>query len=369
MGRQVIPGTGIKRVLVEQGAESYSFTSQVLDRLPRIPSARSGSNHRSDLTEDEQGLSKETLYLVRGKGRFLKPCPGTKRYICCGYQILNVATNCPLDCSYCILQAYFNQPYLRVFVNLEEQIDQVLDYIEGEGSKLFRVGTGEFTDSLALDPVVRWTDLLLPRFCDKDNAVLELKTKTDRVGGLLSSKYRDRIIVSWSLNSPFIVSREEHKTAGLKARLKAAARCQAEGFVLGFHLDPLIPHPRWKEEYLRTLDLLDKYVDPKRIIWVSLGAFRFMPHLKPVIRKRHPGTCVLDGEFITGLDGKMRHFKPIRIELYAYMREKLTEWHPDCGLYLCMEADDVWRKGLGWSPKNSPGLRDFLDNRVKDIFG
>src|SRR5512136_3469961 len=74
---------------------------------------------------DEFDLDKETLRFVSFPGQLLKPCPGTREYLCCGYQILNIGTNCPLDCSYCILQAYFNQPSLRVFVNLEEQLEAI----------------------------------------------------------------------------------------------------------------------------------------------------------------------------------------------------------------------------------------------------
>jgi spore photoproduct lyase len=358
----------IKKVLVEEGARKRAFTDEVLSRLPGIP-----VQHVKDITSaivsDELDMGKDTLHLLSYKGEFLKPCPGTREYICCGYQILNVATNCPMNCSYCILQSYFNQPNLRVFVNLDEQIDQVLNKIDSKPECIFRVGTGEFTDSLAIDPITCWSDLLVPRFSKRKNAVLELKTKTTQVDRLVAGKYRDRIIVSWSLNSPYISAHEEHKAASLKKRLEAARQCQSEGFVLGFHFDPLIPHPNWKDEYLRTIELMDKYVDPKGIIWISLGSFRFMPGLKPIIRRRHPGSCVLDGEFITGLDGKMRYFKPIRIALYKFMRENLEKWHQNLGLYLCMESDDVWQKSLGWSPKNSLGLRRYLDRRVVEIFG
>ncbi|MBW2614918.1 MAG: DNA photolyase [Deltaproteobacteria bacterium] len=358
----------IKKVIIEKEASGHALTDQILRRIPDIP-VQTIEETESKASPDETDMGKETLHLLSYKGEFLKPCPGTREYICCGYQILNVATNCPLDCSYCILQSYFNQPYLKTFVNLEQGVEQVLKVIDSSPDLVFRVGTGEFTDSLAIDPITRWSDWLLPLFSKRKNAVLELKTKTDNIRGLLNSKFRDRIIVSWSLNSPLITAREEHRAVSLKKRLEAARQCQSEGFVLGFHFDPLIPHPKWKEEYTKTLELLDKYIDPKGIIWISLGSLRFMPGLKPIIRRRHPNTCVLDGEFIIGLDGKIRYFKPIRMELYSYMRRNLEKWHPDSGLYLCMESHDVWQKSMGWSPENSNGLRRYLDRRVVEIFG
>ncbi len=361
-------GFKIKKVIIEKKASEEEFTHRILSRLPGIP-VHDGEETVPGATPDKPDMGKEILHLLPYKGEFLKPCPGTRKYICCGYQILNVATNCPLDCSYCILQSYFNQPYLKTFVNLEQGVEHVLKVIDSRPDQVFRIGTGEFTDSLAIDPITRWSEWLLPLFSKRKNAVLELKTKTDNIRGLLDSGFRDRIIVSWSLNSPFIAVREEHRAASLKKRLEAARQCQSEGFVLGFHFDPLIPHPKWKEEYAKTLELLEKYIDPKGVIWISLGSLRFMPGLKSIIRKRHPDTCVLDGEFIMGLDGKMRYFKPIRMELYGYMRKHLERWHPDSGLYLCMESHDVWQKSMGWSPGNSNGLKRYLDRRVVEIFG
>ena len=363
-----MPDRLIEMITIEEGASGYDLARTVLENLPGIPVREAKTRGKKNASTDS-AMGKKTIHLLPYKGEFLKPCPGTKEYICCGYQILNLGTNCPLDCSYCILQAYINQPHLRVFSNLEEGLGRVLQRVDRQPEQIFRIGTGEFTDSLAIDPITQWSERLLPLFSTRKNVVLELKTKTSQVKGVLTSNYRDRIILSWSLNSPFICLHEEKMANGLKKRLEAARQCQMEGFTLGFHFDPLVQHPGWKDEYLKTLDLMADYIDPTGVIWISLGSFRFMPGLKPIIRRRHPQTCVLDGEFVTGLDGKMRYFKPIRIDLYSYIRETLEKWHPDLGLYLCMESDDVWQDSMGWSPNNTTGLSRHLDRRVLKIFG
>ena len=159
------------------------------------------------------------------------------------------------------------------------------------------------------------------------------------------------------------------KAAGLRNRLRAAQKCQAEGFVVGFHFDPLIYHHRWQEEYKKTMDMLDRYIDPSKIIWVSLGSFRFMPQLKAVIRKRHPATITLDGEFIHGLDGKMRYFKPLRIGLYQKMISWIREFSPEVLIYFCMEDDEVWRKSLGFVPPDRGGLPKMLDESAVRVCG
>jgi spore photoproduct lyase len=354
-------------ILVEDNAKLSPSIQKILKRLEGVPVKMAAVDMK--LQENNSDMDKNSLKLISFPGEFFKPCPGTKGYICCGYQILHVGTNCPFDCSYCILQAYFNQPSLRIFVNLEEKLSQIAEILDRQPAKFFRIGTGEFTDSLALDPIAGWSHVLIPFISKRKNAVLELKTKSDQIEGLLSASSRKGVVVSWSLNSPQISSREEHGAPGIEKRLKAAKRCQEEGFKVGFHFDPLIQHSGWMDGYKMTLEMMTKYLDPKNIVWLSLGGLRFMPSLKSRIRKRHRNSRILAGEFVPGLDGKMRYFKPVRIEMYAYMAEMLRSWHGDLGLYLCMESDDVWEKGLGWSPETTEGLSQYLDRRALKFFG
>jgi len=359
----------IKKIIIEDNAALFRQSHSILNKLKNVTTER----ETSELSEfadkiHPADMDKETLRLVAFKGEFLKPCPGTKEYICCGYQILNIGTNCPMNCSYCILQAYFNQPSLRVFVNLEQELNLIADYLDSQPEKIFRIGTGEFTDSLALDHICGWSSQLSTFVQKRKNIALEFKTKTDNIQGLLSSPYRDRIIVSWSLNSQDISRQEDKGAPTIERRLKAARKCQEEGFIVGFHFDPLVYYKNWEDGYLKTLDLLDKYIDPKKVIWISMGCMRFIPALKNIIRKRHPKTHILDGEFINGTDGKMRYFKPIRIEMYSLLKNYLDLWEKDVGLYLCMESSEIWIKSLGWTPDNSQGLSDYLDNRVLKKF-
>ncbi len=355
----------INRIILEKGAESFQQTLKIENRLKNIPVLKANPE---DLSYSKD-LDKESIRLLPFKGELFKPCPGTRNYICCGYQILNGGTNCPLNCSYCILQSYFNKPSLRIFVNLENELPGILERIDANPEKIFRVGTGEFMDSLALDHITQWSDLICRPFSERKNCILELKTKTVNIERIISSSVRDRIIVSWSLNSPYITSREEKGAPSIENRLKTAKRCQEEGFITGFHFDPLIYHKNWKDEYLSTIDLMDKYLDPSKIIWISMGCMRYMPSLKKIIMERHPQTEILNQEFIRGLDGKMRYLKPLRIEFYSFMRENIQRWAGmNPGLYLCMESDEIWRKGLEWSPGDSDGLAKYLDNRVRYFF-
>ena len=354
----------INRILTEDKAEYDSMSGNIYKRLPGIENFMVKQNDLA-LEENLDVMDKESLRLIHFNGEFLKPCPGTRRYICCGYQILNIGINCPMDCSYCFLQSYINQPSLRIFTNLKEKIRSIGQFIDDNPQNIFRIGTGEFTDSLALDYITGWTDFLLPFFSTRNNTILELKTKTTFVKNILKSDYRKGIVMAWSLNTPRIVGNEELMTAKIKNRILAAKKCQEEGFVLAFHFDPLIYYDGWEDEYEEVVEMLEKYIKPESIIWISMGSFRYMPQLKWDIKRRFPNTEIFNGEFVSGLDGKMRYFKPIRVEMYSKLSERLSKWHNDLGIYLCMESDDVWRQSFGWSPENTKNLSDYLDNRVR----
>ena len=302
---------------------------------------------------------KKLLYLTANKGPFVRQCPGTKHYSCCGYRILHIGTYCIMDCTYCILQTYFHPPVLQYFVNHAELELELADLFAQ--NKTFRIGTGEFTDSLIYE---LWTDLagfLIPLFARQNSGILELKTKTTYISKLKHLEHNRKTIMAWSLNTPAVVLGEEAGAASLQSRLKAAAECQSHGYPLAFHFDPVIIYDGCEEDYRAVIDMLAQQVSPDNIVWISLGTFRWMPSLKPVIQKRFPASKIIYGEFITGLDGKMRYFKPLRIAFYRRIIQWLQTKLPGVLIYFCMEDEEVWAQTMGFIPAERGGLSSMLD--------
>ena len=303
------------------------------------------------------------LVLARHFGSFVKPCPGTRGYNCCGLQIIHFGLGCYLDCSYCILQCYLDTSALVTFGNVEEglaEFDQLETWEEGRPR---RFCTGEFTDSLLLEDMTGFGRRLVEKFAKARNAVLELKTKTVNIDELLDLNHNGRTIISFSVNAPEISRREESRAAPLKRRLEAAARAAANGYRLAFHFDPIIRHPGWEDGYRRTVDDIFNSVPADRIAWISMGVFRYPPALKNVVRRRHPWSRIMDDEFILAEDGKMRLPRPLRVEIYSRMKEAVTAADPKACLYMCMESPRVWREVYGYDP-GSEGLIAMLDARI-----
>jgi spore photoproduct lyase len=365
------PASIIQHVSVEDDCRDLPLTRNILANLPgrevRVIPARSGPDLLT-ATPGPHGLTngKKHLVLCRNRGRFLKPCPATREYRCCDYQVLNVGMNCPMDCVYCILQAYLNNPWLSFFVNTDDLLAELAAAFAENPATFRRIGTGEFTDSMALDRLTGLSRILIEFFKDRPNAVLELKSKAVALDNLQHSEHGGRTIMAWSLNSPEIMAKEELRTATFDQRLAAAAQCAEWGYKLAFHFDPLIYHPGWKEGYRKTIDRLFAAVPATSIVWISMGALRFLPALKSIATGRFPRSRFFHEEFVLGLDNKFRYFRPLRTEMYRHMAHHLSRHlDPDTCLYFCMESDEIWRDVFGFTPEEKGGLPAMLDRAAR----
>ena len=307
---------------------------------------------------------------VAFQGEFWKPCPGTcGGYHCCGYQILTPQQGCGMYCRFCILQVYFEHRHPQLFTNLEEMEAEVARKMAA-WSGVVRFGTGEFTDSLfgeSESGISRKIGAILEPY---DNAIVEFKTKSAHVGTLGSIKRPQRVVVGFSVNTPRMIAEHEKGTASLSERLSAAAQCEAMGFHVAFHFDPMFWYQGWKTEYRSVVEAIYSHVkDPGTIAWVSLGGFRTNPALKRHLRSAGRHLPLFSGEMITGSDGKIRYLRPYRIALYRAMQDAFEHHAPgNATLYLCMESPEVWEAaGMAW--RIPQGLPAYLDNRAKEILG
>jgi len=363
------PSYFIDTIFVEESCLELDYTKEILARanIPWKIVAERGKP--SDLDEDfveNLTVGKRQLYLCHNRGLFLKSCPGTKEYQCCGYQVVNTGTNCPIDCVYCILQAYLNAPWLTFHVNIDQLLRELSDALTLQPEKFFRIGTGEFTDSLALDRLTRLSQPLVEFMANSNNGVLELKTKSAVIENLQGLVHKGRTIVAWSLNSTTIMSRYELRSATLEERLDAARQCAEWGYLLAFHFDPIIDHPGWEISYRQTIEQLFAKVPSSAIAWISLGALRYIPSLKEIAVRRFPGAKIYYNEFITGLDGKERYFRPDRVRLYKFIYDLLGQKvHSRTCIYFCMESNEIWREVMGYTPEERGGLAKMLDDSVR----
>ena len=359
------PARFVEKIHIEESCLDLPYVQEIIQRA-QLPwthfSEKDGPLLPKDSFEENLSSGKRHLVLGRYKGKFFKACPGTREYLCCGYHVLTTGLNCPIDCVYCILQAYLNSPWLSVFVNTDDLLAEVDEQLTINPDRIIRIGTGEFTDSLALDSLTHLSKQLVPFFAKYQNAYLELKTKSGVIENLRNLHHCGKTIVSWSLNSKVVMENEEIRAATLHERLSAARQCVEWGYPVAFHFDPLIFHDNWQDGYTETVREIYRTLPASSIRWISLGALRYLPKLKSVANSRFPHSKIYFHEFIEGLDGKSRYFRFSREKLYTHVYQEIRKYaDPSTCVYFCMESDEMWRAVMGYLPAEKGGLAAMLD--------
>ena len=214
--------------------------------------------------------------------------------------------------------------------------------------------------------------VLINEFGKRNNVVLELKTKSDCVDGILNCTHHHKTVISWSMNTDFIIRTQEHRTASLQQRIAAMSKVVESGYLIGLHFDPMIIHDGWQDGYTETVAQIFKSIPPTRIAWISIGSLRFNPEQKDKMDANFPRQTLTSAEMVRAPDQKIRYVKPLRVEMYRHLYQALCQ---ACNvdtlsplaaplkqrplLYFCMERDDIYEKVMGSHPKTIQEL-DYL---------
>jgi len=212
---------------------------------------------------------------------------------------LHCAYGCYHRCAYC-----FCDPHFLIAVDLERLAEALPGYFARYPSQLL-FKFDNLTDTIALEPELGASDLLVRSFAESDRYLL-LYTKSDNVEHLLDIPHKGRTIVNWSL-SPLTQSRViEVNAPEMPARIGAMRRCQKAGYTIRARFSPIVPLVGWRDEMTGLVDLLFSSVRPDVISidvvgWcqaralaeamdISLLESPFREHVGRLAREGHEGT-------------------------------------------------------------------------------
>ena len=358
----------IEQVFLDQTAKDSPLANQMLRLFPRekISWVEKRPWEEGTLSAKEFDRSKRNLFITPFKGHFFKRCPGAKPGLtCCNYFVLNLGLQCNMNCSYCYLQSFINSPVMTAYSNVDTALKELAGLKEDLLNQKIRVGTGEVIDSLSLDPLTLISRQLIEFFRDVPQWTLEFKTKSAFVDQFLDCKHAGNVLVSWSINPQHIVEREEHGTASVDERLQAALKCVDHGFPIAFHLDPMIWHPGWQEHYGTLIDRICSLFTPSQIQTISLGALRFQPEQRSMMRERFGlASYVTQGEMFPGPDGKMRYAQELRAEMLEFALKRFRGHSPLFRVFLCMETPETWMNTFEQPAHKVEALDSLFDPKV-----
>lgn len=342
-----------KQILVEKDIERSSLVGRFKKQFPKtkvscIKSLKTYLKNHKRIPISDYSRRRNTVFITEERYDLFKKCPCTKSAVRCGYHIFNLGFGCIFNCTYCYLQEYSNAPGIILPANLNRFFDNFTLYrqkgMRTGASPSFRVGTGEFSDSLMLDDITQYSIPIVNFFKNHKDVLFEFKTKSKNINNLLNLKHAGNIIVSWSLNPQNVINENEFFTASLNQRLNSALKCVHAGYKVGLHFDPIFYYKNWHKDYSKLIDKLFLNIKPKDIAWISLGTFRFTPSLKDIIEGRFPENKILNEELIVGYDQKLRYTDKLRYEIYQTILKIFQKHKKNLPIYLCMEEKSLWQK-------------------------
>ena len=247
---------------------------------------------------------------------------------------------CAFGCSYCSIQAFYNENEIKIVSNLEEKLNN-LEISE----EVWHIGTGQASDSLLLGDDYG-TLSALASFADKHpDVVIELKSKSKR--DVFSRPWPKNMVFTWSLNAPTIIEKEEHFTASLIERLEDAEKARDNGNLVGFHIHPMFYFKGWEGEYKYVVDEITSRFSPSDILMIGIGTLTFTKAVIKRLREMGAESKVLEMELVDAA-GKYSYPLDKKEKMFRHIYSSFPkEYKDNIFFYLCMEDPSLWMKCLG----------------------
>ena len=273
-------------------------------------------------------------------------CPvASEKTRCCNLQTLDAVMGCGFDCSYCSIRTFYHTDDILFHKDLEKKLDIISKSLDPE--KKYHIGTGQSSDSLMWGNRDGMLDRLFDFAENNPNVILELKSKSANIGGLINRRIPANVLTSWSLNTDVIIENEEHLTANLEQRLEAAEKIAGKGALIGFHFHPMVVYDGWREDYGDVFEKLKKRFSSDIISHISFGTLTF---IKPVIKelqKKEFKSKILQMP-MEEIAGKLSYPVETKLELFKFAYDSLSSWHGELYFYLCMEDIRLWKPVFGY---------------------
>jgi spore photoproduct lyase len=326
-------------IYYENDVKGFPLTESVLQRfvdIPQIPIQRYGEIFNRKSQNFRLQKIKPALILARKHDRWVLPAPAGYGFGDGESYYFSHMLNCIYDCRYCFLQGMYRSAHYVLFVNFEDFVEEMRHKIRHSQSRNIYFYSGYDCDSLALEPVSRFTEYFLPLFREYENAFLELRTKSTQIRYLLESPPIPNCVIAYSFTPEAVSLALEHKVPALQKRIDAVKKLQERGWPVALRFEPLIYHQGFEHSYEELFAALFRQVDPHKLHSVSIGLFRMPNDYFANIVKLYPDEKLFAGGFhkgkrLTGYD------EDTEAAMVSACQARLLQYVPEHIFYRCTE--------------------------------
>lgn len=283
-------------IYVEEALLGREDTEQIRRHFPKaqlIP-----IRHYKDVfNRRQQNVSlqhrSQKLILAEKHGKLIYPgAPVCQSFGNQHFYYTSCVMNCLYDCEYCYLKGMYPSGNLVLFLNLEDIFAELRELLRQHPVYLC---ISYDTDLLALEGITGMVQRWAAFVAGEPELTVEIRTKTGSAAfwDALLPYRSERLIFAFTLSPEAVVTRYEHDTGSLTARLRSIARGLSLGFTLRLCFDPMLAVPNWREAYGEMLAALHAQIPLTEIHDISIGSFRLSEVYLKAMRRAMPDSAVV----------------------------------------------------------------------------
>ncbi len=326
------------KIVLDDSTTANSLTEAILKNAQKL-------NIEIIKKSDSVKYNNNQLLLLSNQKGFIRACPCSRNYRCCNYFTIDTIEGCIFDCEYCILKTFIDPAFILIKTDIDSLRDEISSFYQKISDKnlTIRIGTGELSDSLALEDIAPYAPILIEEFRGKNNLILEFKTKSDKIDTILNLPHNPLTTVSFSITTDYLQKLIEKGTSPIEKRIETAKTLVKNNYRVGFHFDPIIFYNGYEKDYEKTICSIAKNISVDAISWISFGTLRFGKIL--IDRFESP---FLFSEYINDMEGKYRYPISIRKHIYQTLKNIVDSYFGNnIRVYLCMELDSLNKSIIG----------------------
>lgn len=323
-----------RHIYIEEEVLQHPVTESLVQRFPHsslIPIRHYKdvfNRSRQDLHAQE---TEPALILAANHGtKFYPGAPVCQSFGEEHFMYTSCIMNCLYDCDYCYLRGMYPSKTVVIFVNLEDYFKELETLLEKHPVYLCCSYDSDLT---ALAGILPHAEAFCRYALTHPNLRLELRTKSAALPFIKALPAAKNIVIAFTLSPQELITRYEHYTPSLRARLLTAKEAATRGFSLRLCFDPVLDVPDAPELYSALIDETFSILQPEEVTDISLGVFRLSKDYLKQLKKAKP-LCALSHYPYELTDG-VCHYRSERCnELLQAVTEALHRHHiPDEKLF------------------------------------
>lgn len=316
-------------IYVEKEVLSHNVTKKILSRFSKVNIIEIDNYkhvfNRSYQSFQAQKLSPKLILAKKYENFVYKGSEVTNLTRHPNFFYNTLVLNCAYNCDYCYLQGMYNSSHIVVFVNIEDFLQEIKNYLSN-GEEIY-LSISYDNDILSFENWLGYCKIWLNFAKENPNLILEIRTKSNAFKYISDLPALPNAILAWTLSPQWIVKKYEKKTPTLNRRIESLLQATKLGWKTRICLDPVLFVKNWKTLYSEMIQAVFSHKELRKVHDITLGSFRMNAEYLKKIKNSRADSDILFYPFQRNnsiLEYKTQH----KEEIKNFLLKELTQFIP-----------------------------------------